>query len=77
MQLRAFMNRSRILCLQHDLGKLLQRTSTPKFLRIVDDDLDVEHALALGIDLQSQPATVQLEHRQIIRGFLDRYFPFG
>ena len=43
----------------------------------MDDDLDTKHALAFGINLQSQLAAVQLEDRQIIRRFLDRYFPFG
>src|SRR5437867_9965747 len=52
------------LGLYHDLGELLQRTSIPQFLRIVDHDFDAKHALAFGIDLQSQPATVQLENRR-------------
>jgi hypothetical protein len=63
--------------LYHDLGKLLQRTPTLELLGIVDDDLDAKHALAFGIDLQSQLTAVQLEYRQIIRRFLDRYFPLG
>jgi hypothetical protein len=45
--------------------------------RIVDDDLDAKHALAFGMNLQSQLAAAQLEDRQILRRFLDRYFPFG
>ncbi len=64
------------LRLHHDLRKLLQRTSTPEFLRVVDHHLNAKHALAFGINLQSQLAAVQLEDRQIIRRFLDRYFPF-
>jgi hypothetical protein len=43
----------------------------------VDDGLDAKHALAFGINLQSQLAAVQLEYRQIIPRFLDRYFPLG
>src|SRR5467141_4916816 len=39
--------------------------------------LDTKHAFAFGIDLERQPATVQLEDRQIIRRSLDRDFPFG
>jgi hypothetical protein len=66
-----------VLGMHHDLGKLLQRAPTPEFLGIVDDNLDAKHALAFGIDLQSQLAAVQLEDRQIIRRFLDRYFPLG
>jgi hypothetical protein len=38
---------------------------------------DAKHALAFGMDLQGQLATVQLEDRQIIRRSLDRDFPFG
>ena len=53
------------------------RTPTLELLSIVDDDLDAKHALAFGINLQSQLAAVQFEDRQIIRSFLDRYFPSG
>src|SRR5712664_3079230 len=41
------------------------------------NDLDAKDAFALGIDLQSQLAAVQLEDRQIIRRSLNRDFPFG
>src|SRR5947209_8678341 len=78
MQLRASMKSPQnALRLDHDLRKLLQRPSTSQFLRIVNDHFDAKHALAVGIDLQRQLAAVQLEYRQIIRRFLDRYFPFG
>jgi hypothetical protein len=43
----------------------------------VDDNLDAKQALAFGINLQSQFAAMQLKDRQIIRRFLDRYFPLG
>jgi hypothetical protein len=39
--------------------------------------LDAKYPLAFGIDLQRQLAAVQPEDRQIIRRFLDRYFPLG
>ena len=41
------------------------------------NDLDAKDAFALGIDLQSQLAAVQLEDRQIIRRSLNRDFAFG
>src|ERR1700761_3020693 len=63
--------------LHHDQGKLFQLTSALELLSVVDDNLDAKHALAFGINLQSQLATVHLEYRQIIRRFLDRYFPLG
>jgi hypothetical protein len=56
-------------------GNLLQATSAPEFLGVVDDGLNAKYPLAFGINLQSQLAAVQLEDRQIIRRFLDRYFP--
>src|ERR1700692_1236301 len=65
------------LGLHHDPGKVLQRTPALELLSMVDDDLDAKHALAFAINLQSQLATVQLDYRQIIRRFLDRYFPLG
>jgi hypothetical protein len=37
-----------------------------ELLSVVDDNLDAKHALAFGINLQSQLATVQLEYRQIV-----------
>ena len=61
----------------YDPRKLLQRTTTRELACVVNDRLNAKHALAFGIDLQSQLAAVQLEDRQIIRRFLDRYFPFG
>jgi hypothetical protein len=38
---------------------------------------DAKDAFAFGIDLERQLAAVQLEDCQIIRGSLDRDFPFG
>ena len=58
-----------VIGLDHDLGKPLQRTSAAEFRGIVDDHLDAKYALAFGINLQSQLAT--LEDRQIIRRFLE------
>src|SRR5215469_3615616 len=43
----------------------------------MDHDLDAKYALAFGIDLERQPAAVQLEDRQIVHRSLDRYFPLG
>src|SRR6516225_8087101 len=40
-------------------------------------DLDAKYALAFGINLERQPAAVQLEDRQIIHRSLDRYFPLS
>jgi hypothetical protein len=40
----------------------------------VHDHFEAKHALAFGINLQSQLAAVQPEYRQIIRRFLDSYF---
>src|SRR5258708_28005573 len=39
--------------------------------------LDTKDTFALGIDLQGQLAAMELEHRQIVRGSLERDFPFG
>jgi site-specific recombinase XerC len=47
----------------YDPGKLFQRTSTLQLLGIVHDNFDAKHALAFGINLQSQLAAAQLEHR--------------
>src|SRR6266850_2219852 len=59
------------------LRKLVQRPATVELSRVMGNDLDAKDAFALGIDLQSQLAAVQLEDRQIIRRSLNRDFPFG
>ena len=43
----------------------------------MDHRLDAKYALAFGIDLERQPAAVQLEDREIIHRSLDRDFPFS
>src|SRR6266446_8160715 len=48
------------------LRKLVQRTAAVELSRVMGNDLDAKDAFALGIDLQSQLAAVQLEDRQII-----------
>jgi hypothetical protein len=57
--------------------EILQRASATQFPGIVGHGLEAKYALAFGIDLQSQPAAVQLEDRQIIHRSLDRDFPLG
>jgi hypothetical protein len=43
----------------------------------MDHRFDAQDAFAFGIDLEGQPAAVQLEDRQIIARSLDRDLPFG
>src|SRR5437667_12249805 len=43
----------------------------------VSSTRQAKYALAFGINLQRQLAAMQLEDRQIIRGFLNRHFPFS
>src|ERR1700745_1407811 len=58
-------------------GKLVQHAAAFEFPRVMDHRFDAEDALAFGIDLEGQPAAVQLEDGQIIAGSLDRDLPFG
>ena len=60
-----------------DPGEVLQHTSAAQFPGVVGHGFDAKYTFAFGIDLQSQPAAVQLEDRQIIHRSLDRYFPLG
>src|SRR4029077_11697273 len=59
------------------LRKLVQRPAAVELSRVMGNNLDAKDAFALGIDLQSQLAAVQLEDRQTIRRSLNRDFPFG
>jgi hypothetical protein len=48
------------------IGKLLQRVPALQLLSVVHDNLNAKHALAFGINLQSQFTAVQLKNRQIM-----------
>ena len=43
----------------------------------MDHRFDAQDAFAFAVDLEGQPAAVQLEDGQIIAGSLDRDLPFG
>jgi hypothetical protein len=43
----------------------------------MDHRFDAEDAFAFGVDLEGQPAAVQLEDGQIIARSVDRDLPFG
>src|SRR5258707_6624981 len=77
MQLRASANLSRTLFNRESTSGNLSSDRPQLSSRVMGNDLDAKDAFALGIDLQSQLAAVQLEDRQIIRRSLDRDFPFG
>lgn len=52
-------------------GNFSRTRPPPEILGVVHDGLEAEDALAFGISLQGQGAEVHLEHRQVIRRFLD------
>src|SRR5205823_12843942 len=47
----------------------------PQLLRVMHQRLQTKHAFAFGIDLQGYAPADDLEHRQIIRRFLDHDSP--
>src|SRR5215469_8640291 len=58
-------------------GKLVQCAAAFEFPRVMDHRFDAQDAFAFAVDLEGQPAAVQLEDGQIIAGSLDRDLPFG
>src|SRR6516225_8002261 len=78
IQLKASIKRSRMsLACIRIRGNFSSECPHRSCSSIVHHDLNAKHAFAFGINLQSQFAAVQLKDRQIIRRFLDGYFPLG
>src|SRR5467141_1347418 len=61
----------------NEAGEVLQRASAAELPRIMGYCLDAKYALAFAIDLQRQPAAMQLEDRQFVDRSLERDFPLG
>src|SRR6266404_2537970 len=78
MQLRASANLSRTLFNRETTSGNLSSDRPQLSSRVLWATTSMRRTrFALGIDLQSQLAVVQLEDRQIIRRSLNRDFPFG
>jgi hypothetical protein len=58
-------------------GKAIEHATALEFAGVMGNHFDAKDAFAFGIDLEGQPAAVELEDRQIIQRSLDRDFPFG